>query len=278
MSDWHASPDVLTRYAEEPEALDDAVASSLELHLLGCEPCRAALADATPPATLARSWDTVADRIDRPRPGAAERVLRHLGVASTHARLVAATRSLQLSWLGAMAAVVAGTVLVAHRTDSPGPFLVVAPIVPLVSVAIAFAAGSDPAGEAGAAAPLSGLGLVLRRAIAVLVATLLVLTVGGASLPGFTLADLAWVLPALALSLGGLALGTWMRVEIAASTLALSWLAALWTAVALDPSHPLPDLAPLAIPGQLTCAALVAIATAVLVARRDTFANLGRTA
>ncbi len=278
MTTWHASFDDLRQFASAPDHLDPTAAASLELHLLTCAECRAAVAAGSAPEATAASWDVIADRIDRPVPSLVERLLRRMGVAETHARLVAATRPLQLAWLAALALAVAAAVLAAQTADSDGPFLVVAPIIPLVAVALAFAPGADPAGAAGLAAPVSGAGLVLRRAVAVLVATLGVLALGALALPELAVADAAWVVPALALSLGALALSTWFRAESAAVLLGIVWLTSLWLAAL--PGHPPPpviQLAPLAAPGQLVSVGVAVIAVAVLTARRQTFAVVRRT-
>jgi hypothetical protein len=278
MTTWHATPTVLSQFATDPEAVDANVAASVELHLLQCGECRAAVAAAAPSETRAASWDAVADRIDRPKPSLVERLLRRFGVTETVARLVGATWPLQLAWLAALAVVVGGAVLAAQHADNPAPFLLVAPLLPLATVAIAFRAGADPAGEAGAVVPVAGVGLVLRRAVAVVGATLVVLLVGALTLPHLSATDATWVVPALALSLGSLALSTWMRVETAAGILAAGWLGALWTA-ALEARGRIRivELAPLAAPGQLAFAVIAVASIAVLVARRDTFATLGRT-
>ncbi len=178
MTIWHAPAAALTDFATDPESVEPTVAASLELHLLQCNECRAVVAAAASPFAAAASWDAVADRIDRPKPSLVERLLRRLGVTDTVARLVGATRPLQVAWLAAMAAVVALAVLAAQRADDAGPFLVIAPLVPLAAVALAFRAGAEPAGEAGAVAPVAGVGLVLRRAVAVVGATLVLLIAG----------------------------------------------------------------------------------------------------
>ncbi len=269
--DWHAPTDALARFAIDPRSLDDAMASSIELHVLRCAACRTVVASAANSTGVVASWDAVADRIDAPRPSWAERVLRALGVDDSYARLVGATPALTFAWLAAMVVVVANAALLAVATDSPGPFLVIAPVVPLGSVAIAYAAGRSPVGEAGVAAPLNGFGLALRRAVAVLTVSLVLLTAGALALPGLTLVDAAWVLPALGLSLGALALGTWLRAEVAAGLLAGAWFAAVILARILTPDA-VERLAPLTRPGQLLFAVLASGALVIIFARRDTFA------
>ncbi|MDT7572037.1 MAG: hypothetical protein QOE05_2211 [Actinomycetota bacterium] len=275
MTTWHAPPDTLVRYAQQPSTLDEATASSIEMHVLHCAACREAIAAATEPSLTTALWDAVADRVDAPRTTVLERLLRGLGLGGSYARLVAATPSLQLSWLAAMSSVVALIVAMANKVDGPAPFLVLAPIIPLASVVAAFAAVSDPSAETASATPLAGAGLALRRAVAVLTSSCLVLAVGAAWLPGFGMEDAAWVLPSLALSLGALALGTWLRVEVAAGVLAFVWFTGLAAQARLAHVAPADDLAPFSVAGQLVAAALAIVAVAVMLERRDTLATIG---
>lgn len=275
MTTWHASREVLARYASRPEEVDDLTAMSVEAHLLACADCRAGLSAAADPAALSLSWSAIADRIDQPQSTMAERLLRGLGVSAVNARLVGATRALRAQSLVTVGGMVAAMVAISLQSGTPGLFLVFAPIVPVAAVAATFAPGADPAGEAGAATPLAGIGLVLRRAAAVLTATLVVLCVGAVALPGLSFASAAWVLPALGLSLAALALATWVCVEMATVGVAAAWLIALSIAHRFQSGSPVADLTPLAAPGQLAALALAALAAAVLVARRDPFATLG---
>ena len=170
---------------------------------------------AAAPALAATSWAAIADRIDRPRPTLLERFLRRLGIGSGTGRLLAATPALQLAGLAAVAAVALAAGMLSRTVGANGLFLVLAPLVPLAAVAASFAPAADPAGEAGVGTPLHGAGLVLRRAGAVLAVTFGLLGVAALALPDLGPAAAAWVLPALALTLGSLALGTWLRVEVA---------------------------------------------------------------
>jgi hypothetical protein len=277
MTAWHVSSDLLARYATEPEVVDDTSASSLELHLLRCAQCRATLSAASDPKELALAWDAVAERVDLPRPTPVERLLRLLGFSEAFSRPVAATRTLQLSWIVAMVAVVVSSVLLAMRVDDPRPFLIIAPTVPVLAVVLAFAPGSDPAGEAGSATPMSAVGLVAHRAIAVLTVSFVILAIGSLALPDLHLADAAWILPALGLSVGTLALATWTRVEVAASVLGSAWLTGLLVAAAYErPPISAAHLLPFAAWGQIACGALAVGGALVLVARRESFAVIGR--
>jgi hypothetical protein len=277
MTAWHIPTDVLSRYASEPGSVDDVTASSLELHLIECEQCRAFLSTSTDPTLLDGSWEAIADRIDVVKVMPVERVLRLLGFSDANARLVGATRALQVSWLAAMVAVVAVSVLLAHRADTTGPFLVVAPVIPLAAVVLAFLPGADPAGEAAAAAPMTSTGLVLRRAAAVLTVSFVVVAIGGVAVPGVDLTTAGWILPALGLSLSALALATWIRIETAALILAGAWFGTLWVAAVFESSPiAVADLPPLTFVGQMACAALAIGGGVVVTIRSDALGTIGR--
>ena len=73
---------------------------------------------------------------------------------------------------------IAAAVAASRSVDDSRPFLALAPLVPLAGVAVSFGPAPDPAGEAGLATPMHGAGLVLRRPIAVLATSLIVLVAG----------------------------------------------------------------------------------------------------
>ena len=273
-SGWHATSSLLARFAQSPASVDDVTAASVESHLVACHECRSRLAAAAP-LDVAASWDAVADRIDRPRTSLAERLLERLGIGGGTARLVGATPGLWLAGLIAVAALAVAAVVASRTADAAGPFLVLAPLVPLVAVAGAFAPAADPAGEAGLATPLYGLGLALRRAAAVVTTTFALLTVTALAVPEVGAESAAWVLPALALALGSLALGTWWRVEVCTAALALAWVAATASVrVVQGRRFTVADSLVFAAPGQVAALALALLAGAVLVARSDRYATM----
>jgi len=274
-TDWHAPPALLARFVNDPAAVDDATASSIEAHLVACTDCRRQLTAAADPAVAATSWATIADRIDRPRPVLLERLLHHLGIGSGIARLLAATPALQLAGLTAVAILAAAAVTLSRATDAEGPFLVLAALAPLAAVAVSFAQAADPAGEAGIATPMHGAGLVVRRAIAILIVSFGLLGVAALAGPDLSPTAAAWVLPALALALGALALGTWLRVEVAVTVLAGGWLLTVWS-VWWFAGHDVAvaDSATFAASGQSVALAITVVAAAVVAVRRDHFATL----
>jgi hypothetical protein len=274
-TDWHVPDALLRRFTEDPGAIDDVTASSIEAHVIACARCRGRMADAAAPSFVATSWDAIADRIDRPRPSAVQRLLERLGVDGGLARLLAATPALRAAGLAAVVGLAVAAAVLSRTADAEGPFLVLAPLAPLAAVAASFAPASDPAGEAGAATPLHGVGLVVRRALAVLLVTFGSLGLAALALPDLGLEAMAWALPALALALGALCLSTFVRTEVGVTVLAVAWLMGVSTvrwlagrelAYAASPTF--------SLVGQLTAAALALVALALLVARRDRFATL----
>lgn len=271
---WHAPPALLARFARNPAGLDDVTASSIEGHLVACSACRVQLAAAAP-LDVAASWDAVADRIDQPRRSPVERVLELLGLRGGFGRLVAATPALQMSGLAATAGLAAAAALLSRSSDASGPFLVLAPLVPLAAVAATFVPTADPAGETGVATPLHGAALALRRAALVIGTTVVMLGLAGRSIPGVGLEGAAWVLPALALAVGSLALGTWWRVEVCVSGLAVAWLAGIASLRLVEGRQlVLADTALFHGSGQAAALAAALVATAVLAVRSDRYATL----
>jgi hypothetical protein len=265
---WHASPQLLARYASAPESLDNVTASSTEAHLLECEQCRRTLADSVEPATLAASWNAIADEIDRPRASVVERFLAWF-FPDDMARVVAATPALQLSWFAAVVGVIAAVVAVSRSAGELTPFLAFAPLVPLAGVAMSFGPAPDPAGEAAVATPMHGSGLVLRRTIVVLVSSLAVLLAGTAALPGLEWRAAAWILPAIGLSLVALALSTWFAPLTATVTAAIAWEAGVVVTGLIDRVPRSIADGPLFGPaGQITFAVMIPLAWFTLGARQ----------
>lgn len=274
-TDWHVAAPLLARFADSPMSLDDTAAASVEAHLVACAECREQLRRNADPAQLAQSWDAVADRVDRNAVGLVERLLDRLGLHAGSSRLVAATPALRLAGLVSIAVVAAGATLASRAADAEGPFLVLAPLAPLAAVAASFAPAADPAGEAGVATPMWGPGLVLRRALAVLTVTFGLLAMASLALPGLGARSATWVLPALGLSFGVLALATWIRVEVAMASLAVLWLGLVFSGRWLtDHDAPFVDAATFEQGGQLVSLTVALVAVAVIHVRRGRFSTL----
>lgn len=262
MSDWHLPPAVLDAYAEGRS--DEPVSWSVESHLADCAQCRQQLPPLQRPVDLDAVWHGVVDEIDRPERGPIERALGGVGVPEHLARVLAATPSLSLSWLLAVGVVLTSAALAASlRHESIGIFMVLAPLVPLAGIAAAYGPGFDPAYEVAVAAPFRGMRLLLLRAVAVLAVSFLLGVLGSALMPWAGIVVLSWVLPALALSLTALALGTVLDPVRVAATLGVAWVSL--TGIAMYATKD--ALALLHFDGQLT-AAVVAVIAGIAVAMR----------
>jgi Putative zinc-finger len=262
---WHADPEVLERYVDG--SLDDARAYSVEAHLLVCERCRSVFPSPPWGPSLDDVWGRVDVAISSSRVPRLERAVRRLGVPDHVARLLAATPSLRLSWLGAVAVTLGFAVAAAHGAQQGVlAFLIVAPLVPLFGAAAAYGPGVDPAYEVALAAPMRGAKLLLIRALAVLVASLALVGASALGLPT-AWASAAWLLPALGLVAASLALTTVWSPVAAMVTVASAWIAVVLLAET-DSAVP---LAAFHAAGQWTCAAVAILSLIVLLARRESF-------
>ncbi len=223
----HPHRDVLGRYAREDAGLAPADAWAVEAHVPGCAACRAALRTAADPAADRKMWTAVTAAMDAPRPGLVERTLVAVGIREHTARLLAATPSLRLSWLGAVTLALlaaAGITMLWDGLGAPLPLLLVAPLLPLLGVAVAYGPTVDPTYEVGLTTPLRGGRLFLVRAVTVLVMTVLVALPVSVALPGFGVQTVAWLLPALALTAVTMLLSTFTTPLRAAATAATAWI------------------------------------------------------
>lgn len=262
---WHADPATLARYADG--SLAGARAYSLEAHLLACERCRAKLPAASSGPCLQDVWARVDAAISAPAARRLERALARCGVPDHVARLLAATPSLRLSWFAAVAVALAFSVTAARGgREAVLVFLIVAPLVPLAGVATAFGPGVDPAYEVAVAAPMRGSRLLLIRALAVLVASLVLIGAAALALPeAWTSA--AWLLPSLGLAVASLACATVWSPAVSMVGVAATWVIGV---VLAETASPVP-LAAFHASGQWASLAVVVLSLGVVMARREAF-------
>lgn len=290
---WHADIELLHRYRDG--TLTQSAAWSLETHVSRCAPCRTLVVPpdrepglATAPAgsavvdpeRLAVLWRGVAEATEVPPATLVERALRLTGVPDHVGRLLGATPALSRPWLLAVALVVAAAVAAAwqvEETASGGlpraallPFLTIAPLVPLASVAMSYGPTVDPMHEFEVATPVSGLRLVLLRTVAVVVVSLAIVAVGGAMLPAWWVAA-AWLLPALAVVSAALALSTYVNPLTAAAIAAGVWTSAVLLAGAGQTRD---VLSAFHTRGQLICLAVAVTASALVALRHDALGRL----
>jgi hypothetical protein len=219
---WHVEPKTLEAYAHD--AVAEAHAFSVEEHLLTCEVCRAEIAARADRAQLQRLWTNIADVVTYPEPGLVEKLLMRVGVKDHLARLLVATPALRASWFAALALALTFAVVSAYANQKGYlVFLLLAPMLPLAGVAVSYGPGVDPTYEIGLAAPIRSFHLLLIRATAVLVGSVLLSSVAAFGLPQMNWAVAAWVLPSLGLTSASLALSTLIHPVRAAAGVAVVW-------------------------------------------------------
>lgn len=281
---WHADVQLLEHYGRGELPL--AQAASVEAHLLACAQCREALVPHVDARRLAGAWTTIEAVFDEPRLGPVEWLLRRLGVSDHMARLLASTPSLRTSWVLAVVLALGFAAAAAHAGTGERAvlaFLVLAPLLPVAGVAAAFAPGVDPAAEVAMAAPMRTFRLLLVRAAAVLVATVILTGLAALTLPGPGWTAAAWLVPSLALVTTTLAVSTYVSPVAAAGAIAGVWVTGVITSEVVAAG----GLAGLAVGGPIGSAAfhtagqvalciVSIVAGVVLVNRRDLF-EVGRT-
>lgn len=223
------------------------------------------------PVRLDLTWCGILVGVDPPRRGWFERAAAALGLPVDVARLMAATPSMRRSWY----LTIAGALLFGLAAASPSRqgtgsellFLILAPLVPVVGVALAYGPGVDPAHEVTVAAPLSGLRLVLTRVAAVLAVSIVL---GGAASLLLRRGDgahaAAWLLPSFGLSMACLALTTFVRPKVAGSVVGGAWIA-----VAVLCSGQADQFAVVGPPTQVAMLGIGFVGLLVTVARRGRF-------
>ena len=275
---WHADPDLLERYADG--RIDDVAASSLEAHLVACAACRDGISAHAPAARLGANWNAVTAALDAPAPGPLERLLTRAGLRAGTARLLAATPTLRASWLASVALAVAFAAVAASRPGgAPLLFLALAPLVPVVAVAVAFSRALDPSSEVVEATPLAGMRLLLLRTVASLAPSVLLAAAASLAVDDVGRSSAMWLLPALALSALSLLASSVVPVGAAAGVLGGLWSTGVVAAEAaargsLSAVRRGGDLESLLVqlPAQVLAAA-VALVAAALVARRTLHAG-----
>lgn len=218
---WHVDQKVLEGY--QGGLVDRVTAASLEAHLTACAECRSRLVVDT--EWLEESWKGVVERVEPGSPLLVERFLTFMGVPAHLARVMAVTPSLRPSWLIAMALSLLFAGLASRLTQPAGLdlLLVLAPLVPVAGVAVAYGRLGDPAHEITVAAPVDPLRLLLLRAAIVTGAAVALSLIIDLAIPSSEGTGL-WILPAFALTLFTLALGTRLTMWVAATSSAAAWL------------------------------------------------------
>lgn len=274
-TDWHASEELLARFAADPSNIDHARAASLEAHLVSCDRCRRQIRERVGSTFLDDSWARIVDEIDQPAGTLTERALRKVGVPHGWARLLAATPGLRGASVVSVVAMLALAVVGSRATEAAGAFLVLAPLLPMAAVAASFQPTADPGGEAGVATPLHGWALAVRRTVVVGASVFVVVGMADIAIGEIGVPVAAWVLPSLALAASSLALGTWLRIEATVGSLVLAWVVVVSSVRWFDGADvAFADSTTFATPGRVLAVATLVVAVAVIAVRRDEFQTM----
>ncbi len=224
------------------------------------------------PARIDANWRAISAELDAPRPARIERVLRTLRVPARVVRMIVATPALRRSWYLSILAVVLVGLGGANpdSRDSLFALLVLAPMLPVLGVGMAYGAAADPSHEIQLATPTHGLRLVAIRSTTVLVVSIAIVLPLAALNDAARPMAAAWLLPALAVTAASLAVMTFLPPRQATAAVAATWFSAVVIAN-IAASNPLAAFAAI---GQLLSIAIAAVATLVIVARRGTFDHL----
>ncbi|MEV0488647.1 hypothetical protein [Streptomyces atratus] len=254
MTGWHVGAEPARRYASGTASETDAW--SLEKHIEVCGRCAArvsaavrgqggaaAVVDDVRAAVLAAA----AGGTDAVRGSAAVRgparapasvppsAPRHHRVPLLAPALRAAGPALRGPWLVAVLLVAAAAVALAYGAGSGTGaeaglpvrplLLLIAPVLPLAGVGVSYGRHADPVYELAASTPSGGLRLLLIRTAAVLGVSVPLLTAAGAVLPASAGAPgaVAWLVPAVAMTLAALALGSYTGCRAGASSVTAAW-------------------------------------------------------
>ena len=267
---WHVHDDLLAAYVAG--RLDAIIGASVEQHLARCAGCRAATTPLVDPHLLARGWDGVLDAVQSPALPLPVRLARRCGLPEPTAVLLAAATSLRTSWVvGSFLALAFATLAVMLAGgELLAPFLLVAPLVPVIGVAAAYGPQQDPLETLVVTAPYGRTRLILVRTLAVLASVLPLTVLLGLLLPGPAWLAAAWLGPALALVPTLLALSSFVgpRTGVAVVTLG-------WSAIVVFSLRGLPPTWPVEATQQLAYLALAVASVAVLAARSGRDRRIG---
>lgn len=177
---------------------------------------------------LQEVWGRTRDAVELPTVTGVERSLHRLGLSRSDALLISAAPALRGARLSGLALVLSFAVVAAVAGHSRGAtgFLLVAPLVPVLGVALSYGRDVDPALEQEAATPYPPLRLVFLRSAAVLTVSLPMVAVAGAVLPGRL--SYLWLLPAAGFTAVVLGLSTWLGPARPALGVTVAWMASVW--------------------------------------------------
>jgi hypothetical protein len=259
---WHADHDLLAAYVAG--ALDPVNGASVEQHLDHCAECRASIRPLVDVPMLDDAWSSILETVESPELPLPARVARRLGVTEPTSILLGATASLRTAWISSAFVALGFAVAAVYLSggDALAPFLLVAPLIPVLGVAAAYGPHQDPLESLIVTAPYGRTRLILLRTLGVLVSVLPFAVTAGCFIPGPVWVAVAWLGPALALVPVMMALSCFVgpRVGVAAVTIA-------WSAMVLPSVRVVPSTWPVELEQQIVYLALAGFSLIVLFVR-----------
>lgn len=228
---WHADQRLLVAYVDG--RLDAVLSASLERHLDHCGECRSAIGPLADLPALDRAWDGVRAVVESPRQPWLVRRARDLGLSDSASVLLAATVSLRTAWVTSALVVLAAAAATTQlsSTGALWPYLLLAPLVPVLGVAAAYGPSEDRFESLTVTTPYGRTRLILLRALAVVVTCVPVACLLGLALPGPAWLAVAWLGPALAMIPLLLALSSFTGPRIGSSVIALLWIGIVFSSI-----------------------------------------------
>lgn len=259
---WHADGDLLAAYVAG--SVDAITGASVEQHLTHCAPCRGAVRPHLDPVPLERTWNAIRDAVESPTLPLPIRLAQRCGLREPTAVLLAAASSLRTAWLVSAFLALGFATLAAGLSSSAAlaPFLLVAPLVPVLGVAAAYSPQQDPLETLVVTAPHGRTRLILTRTLAVLVSVLPFTALLGVLLPGPAWLAVAWLGPALALVPVLLALSSFVGPRTGGAVVAIAW-----SGVVVFSVRGLPSTWPVEASQQVAYLCLALLSGAVLLVR-----------
>jgi len=178
---------------------------------------------------VAANFAAIEAELNAPRASRLARLLKRLGVEDRIVPLVTATPALRRSWIIAVTvamlfALNAASSAAGNNSDRIVVFLTIAPLVPILGVAMAFGPAVDPTHEVAIAAPMDGFRLFLVRAITVFTASTVMLLIGSLLVPAGGITRIGWLLPAFATTGVTMAISTRVDPRMAAGGVGSLWI------------------------------------------------------
>jgi len=267
---WHASTELLDAYVAG--ALAAWEAASVEQHLNVCAGCRQAIGTQVPRADLDRAWDGVRSTVERPAPPLVIRWAQRLGLPEPTAVLLAAAAALRTAWLSSSVVALGFAAIAAQASGGTTlwPFLLVAPLVPVIGVAVSYGPATDSLESLIVTSPYGRTRLILVRTLAVLTTSLPVAVLIGLMMPGPLWVAAAWLGPAFAMLPVMMTVASFAGPRPAAALVAIAW-----SGVVLGSERRLPATWPVELEQQLVFLTLALVACFVLAIRSRATRQIG---